>query len=261
MEVSAKSGRYVALGSSFAAGPGLMPRAEGSPRRSGRSAANYAHLLAAHLGLALDDVSFSGATTSDILAPNGRGFPAQLDSVRADTELVTMTAGGNDVGYLPALTGDSLPYPFSRLPRVKHNVAEAIDPRTLDERFDRLERNLTAIVRRIRDQAPDARVVLVDYLTILPPDPAVATGPLSASVADGGRHVADRLGRTTEAVASAEGCTFLPVGEASRDHHAWAVEPWTRRFHLSLRGGAPYHPNADGMRAIAGMLADLLETV
>lgn len=44
---------YVALGSSFAAGPGLRPRAPGSPRLSGRSAVNYAHLTAARLGRVL----------------------------------------------------------------------------------------------------------------------------------------------------------------------------------------------------------------
>ena len=42
---------YVAMGSSFAAGPGLPPRAPGSPRRAGRSAGNYAHLVASALGL------------------------------------------------------------------------------------------------------------------------------------------------------------------------------------------------------------------
>ena len=31
--------------------------------------------------------------------------------------------------------------------------------------------------------------------------------------------------------------------------------PWTRRFHYSLRGGAPYHPNLPGMQAVADLLA------
>ena len=45
--------RYVAVGSSFAAGPGLTPRAPASPRRAGRSSGNYAHLVARALGLDL----------------------------------------------------------------------------------------------------------------------------------------------------------------------------------------------------------------
>jgi hypothetical protein len=41
--------RYVALGSSMAAGPGILPRAKGAPWGSGRSARNYAHLVAERL--------------------------------------------------------------------------------------------------------------------------------------------------------------------------------------------------------------------
>src|ERR1700722_12018912 len=96
--------RYVAMGSSFGAGPGLTPRAPGSPRRAGRSAGNYAHLVAGALGLDLRDVTYSGATTSALLQSSAAGQPAQLDAVTPDTRLVTITAGGNDVGYLPRLT-------------------------------------------------------------------------------------------------------------------------------------------------------------
>jgi hypothetical protein len=41
-------------------------------------------------------------------------------------------------------------------------------------------------------------------------------------------------------------------------HHAWSAQPWTRRFHLSLREGAPYHPNVTGMSAIADLAAATL---
>jgi quercetin dioxygenase-like cupin family protein len=47
------------------------------------------------------------------------------------------------------------------------------------------------------------------------------------------------------------GSRYVSASAASADHHAWSAEPWTRRFHLSLRGGAPYHPNAAGMAAVA----------
>lgn len=50
--------RYIALGSSFAAGPRLRPRSPGSPRRAMRSSVNYAHLLAERLGLHLRDASW-----------------------------------------------------------------------------------------------------------------------------------------------------------------------------------------------------------
>jgi hypothetical protein len=44
----------------------------------------------------------------------------------------------------------------------------------------------------------------------------------------------------------------------SAEHHAWSAEPWTRRFHLTLRGGAAYHPNLAGMRAVATMVEEHL---
>jgi hypothetical protein len=40
---------YVALGGSFAAGPGIGRRAPGSPRPAMRSASNYPHLVAEDL--------------------------------------------------------------------------------------------------------------------------------------------------------------------------------------------------------------------
>ncbi|MGZ4526831.1 MAG: SGNH/GDSL hydrolase family protein, partial [Mycobacterium sp.] len=60
--------RYVALGSSMAAGPGIRPRAAGAPWGSGRSARNYPHLVAQQCDLDLVDVTFSGATTAHVLA-------------------------------------------------------------------------------------------------------------------------------------------------------------------------------------------------
>ena len=53
-----------ALGSSFAAGPGIEPVAD---RLAMRSARNYAHIVAARLGLRLTDLTVSGATTTSAI--------------------------------------------------------------------------------------------------------------------------------------------------------------------------------------------------
>jgi lysophospholipase L1-like esterase len=235
--------RYVALGSSFAAGPGLRPRAEGSPRAAGRSSVNYAHLVAEQLELALTDVTFSGATTADVLKAGKR--PAQLDAVTADTELVTITIGGNDIGYLGALTLGSVPAILG-----PKQLAAILDPYTLDDRFDKLRDALTQIAARVREQAPDARLVFVEYLNILPPAGVPAHRP-NERVAEWGRTVAARLSELTRSVAAGTGSEVLPVADFSHSHNAWSEEPWTRRFHLGLRGGAPFHPNYEGMRQVA----------
>ncbi|TXI53573.1 GDSL-type esterase/lipase family protein, partial [Mycolicibacter arupensis] len=104
--------RYVALGSSMAAGPGIRPSAPGAPRAAGRSARNYPHLVAHALGLDLCDVTFSGATTAHLLSERQRGVPPQIETLNGSEALVTITIGGNDVGYVPLLMAAALPGPL-----------------------------------------------------------------------------------------------------------------------------------------------------
>lgn len=250
--------RYVAMGSSFAAGPGISPRVPGSPRAAGRSAANYAHLVARRLRLDLIDVTFSGATTQDFLTRTAAGRPAQTDAVTSATRLVTLTGGGNDVGWAPRILLSSLPRPIRAIPPVRRQLGSFADPDATEQRFRVLRENLLQIAAQVRRRAPDAAMVFVDYLTVLPPDAATSTGVLPPDVAEWGRGVARRLSDITRAVAAATGSVFVAVSAASAGHHAWSAEPWTRRFHLGLRGGAPYHPNAAGMQAVAGLVVSAL---
>jgi len=184
--------RYVAMGSSFAAGPGIGRRAPGGPRAAGRSSANYAHLVARHLALELDDVTFSGATTQDILAATAAGRPAQIDAVTPATKLVTLTGGGNDVGWAPRVLLSSLPRPVWAIPPVRRQLDSYADPDLTEQRFGTLRENLLKIAAEVRRRAPESRLVFVDYLTVLPPDGTTPTGVLPADVAEWGRAVARR---------------------------------------------------------------------
>ncbi len=185
--------RYVAMGSSFAAGPGIGRRAPGSPRAAGRSSANYAHLFARRLGLDLDDVTFSGATTQDILAATAAGRPAQIDAVTSATKLVTLTGGGNDVGWAPRILPSSLPRPVRAIPPVRRQLDSYTDPDLTEQRFGTLRDNLLKIAAEVRRRAPESPLAFVDYLTVLPPDGTTPTGVLPADVAEWGRAVARRL--------------------------------------------------------------------
>ena len=246
--------RYVAMGSSFGAGPGVGRRAAGSPRKAGRSSINYAHLVASRLRLDLDDVTFSGATAAQMLDSGVPGTPSQLDAVTAGTRLVTITAGGNDAGYLPGLVSASLPVIARIAPPVRRRVADTRSREGLDERFSHLQHTMTQLVRAIEHRAPGCLIVLVDYLTVLPADESVSTSPLPSETAAWGRDAAARLAAVTKAVARSESCLYAAASEISRDHDAWSSVPWTKRFHYSLRGGAPYHPNAVGMAAVADLV-------
>jgi lysophospholipase L1-like esterase len=250
--------RYVALGSSMAAGPGILPRAQGAPRWSGRSARNYPHLVAAQMNLELVDVTFSGATTGHILADRQHGAPPQIAALDGSETLVTVTIGGNDVGYVPLLMAAALPRPARRLPLLGTRVAELLDrdarDRVLAEAFD----SLRAVGKAVRERAPQARVFFVDYLTMLPPA-GVSAPPLSPADADLGRHVAATLERLTADAASATGCEVVGAAAASRQHHAWSAEPWTTtpaKYIVPLPcRPAPFHPNSTGMRAVAEVVA------
>lgn len=250
--------RYVALGSSMASGPGISPRAEGAPWRSGRSARNYPHLVAERAGLELVDVTYSGATTAHVLAERQNGAPPQLTALNGSETLVTVTIGGNDVGYVPLLMAASLPSITRRLPLVGGRIAELLDRDARELALSRVFDSLCEVGRSIRRRAPQARVLFVDYLTLLPPSGQKAP-PLSGEHADLGRHVATTLEQLTAKAAAATDCEVVSAAAASRDHHAWSRHPWTVKVVVPLPGRpAPLHPNEAGMRAVADLIVSRL---
>jgi lysophospholipase L1-like esterase len=249
------SGRYVALGSSMAAGPFIAPRANGSPVRAGRSARNYPHLAASALRLDLVDVTFSGATTAHVLRDEQFDAPPQIGALDGSEALVTVTIGGNDVGYVPLLTAACLPWPAQWRPVIGAGIRNLRDRSARDRALDEVAVSLCEVGEAVRRRAPNARVLFVDYPTILPPAGQKAC-PLSNTDADLGRHVAARLEKLTADAAAATGCGLVKAGEASRRHHAWSADPWTAGVTLPLPGRPmPMHPNVAGMRAVADLVA------
>jgi lysophospholipase L1-like esterase len=245
------TGRYVALGSSMAAGPGIRPRAPGAPFGSGRSTRNYAHLVAGQLNLDLVDVTFSGATTAQLLAESQRGAPPQISALDGSESLVTITIGGNDVGYVPLLMAAALRGSIARLAPA---IAARLDREAREPAFGQVGDSLRAVGAAVRRRAPQARVVFVDYLTLLPPAEMPAA-PLSADDAELGRHVAACLEELTAGAAQATGCDLVCAGAASRDHHCWSTEPWAMGAGWPLPWRpAPFHPNVAGMRAVADLI-------
>lgn len=239
--------RYVALGSSMAAGPGISPRAPGSPRRALRSARNYPHLLAAELDAQLVDVTYSGATTANVLDVPQYGAPPQVEALDGSEELVTLTIGGNDVGFVPMLMAAWFPGPVSLL------FGSVFDEEQRERAFAELPERLDGVLAAIRERSPRARVLVVDYLTVLPP--TGRAGRVGAAHTDLGRSICTRLDAALAEAAPRNGAELVAVSRASRDHHPWSRDPWT------VGGGPvlpwkpfPFHPNAAGMRATAEII-------
>lgn len=252
--------KYVAMGSSFASGPGLTTPADSPPSGCGRSADNYAHQLARRRGLALTDVSCAGAQTTNLLGPWGAKAP-QLDAVDADTRLVTVTIGGNDLGYMAALMTASC--------RNVAASAAAADPAAhcppaaqapSDAAYSEVEDRMRQIAAEVHRKAPAARLLFVQYFTVLPAHGTCAATPLTDAQADDARKLARRLSELTARAAKVGGAEVLEIDRLSVDHDACAREPWVNGY---PRPGAPvkgvfYHPNLAGMTAVADALDRLL---
>jgi lysophospholipase L1-like esterase len=238
----------------MAAGPGIRPGANGAPLRAGRSARNYPHLVAEKLGLDLVDVTYSGATTANVLSEPQHGTAPQVEALDGSEDLVTVTIGGNDAGYVPLLFAASVPRLIRSLPLIGRRLRDQLDPTARDRALVEVAKALKEIGRTLRQRSPRAKVLFVDYLTMLPPA-GTAAPPISGADAALGRRIADTLERITGEAAADTGCEWVRVAEASRAHHAWSALPWTTKFGIPLPGGpAPLHPNAEGMRAVADLV-------
>src|SRR5262249_24076087 len=162
-----------------------------------------------------------GATTAHVLTDSQHGAPPQIAALDGSENLVTVTIGGNDVGYIPLLMAASLPHAARGLPPLRGHIRELLDRAARDRALAGAFASLCAVGRALRERSSRARVLFVDYLTVLPATGAPAR-PLSATDADLGRHVAATLERLTADAAAATGCEVVGAAAASRHHHAWS---------------------------------------
>src|ERR687896_2523654 len=92
---------YVSLGDSFTAGP-FIP-VQQPPYGCLKSDRNYPSLAAPDLGQPVfRDASCSGAETEDMTQPQGVSpgpNPPQFDRLDAETQIVSVGIGGNEIGF------------------------------------------------------------------------------------------------------------------------------------------------------------------
>lgn len=144
---AARSDRFVALGDSYSSGVGSRDYyADGT--RCHRSPEAYSSLIAADYSLDLTLVACSGATTRDVLRH-------QLRRLTRGTGYVTITVGGNDIGFTSVLTECAKPAWLG-------SCSDAIEVAT-STMTGELPDRLSKVLARIKRRAPRARVVVAGY--------------------------------------------------------------------------------------------------
>ncbi len=252
-------GRYVALGDSYTAGPLVgPPTAEDAPLGCIQSINNYPHLIRPLTGLRdFTDVSCSGGQTKDMTTSQGvTPGPAkpQFDALTADTRLVTVGIGGNDVGFSSIATDCLNASPFGTPCKDKF-VKNGVD--TLAQRMIDNGPKVGAVLRGIKQRSPLAKIFLVGYPDILPengqgcwPILPVSNGDIKYLIT-----VEKNLNAMLKAQADANGAVYVDTYTPSIGHDACQgpAKRWIEAVVPTLPG-APIHPNTAGEAAMAAIV-------
>jgi lysophospholipase L1-like esterase len=175
---------YVALGDSYTAdvlsGP-LPPTTEFVPLGCAQSSADYPHQVARLLHVAqFHDSSCGSATTGDMTQPQSVPFggtaPPQFGALGPGVDLVTIGIGGNDVGFVSDAESclNLVPTPIPGAPEglggscAARLTAGGVDQ--IDEAIKATAPKIATVLGEIRQRAPNARILLVNYLDAVPLD-------------------------------------------------------------------------------------------
>jgi lysophospholipase L1-like esterase len=231
LPASAPPVRYVALGDSYSAGTGSGPYSAAG-RACERSADAYPQLWASrHAPASFVSVACAGATTATVRA-------SQLSVLTARTTLVSITVGGNDVGFSQVMRTCVLELDSACLKAVA--TAESSARKILPARLD-------STLRAIRTRAPLATIVLLGYpdLYDLSRSPeCVGIGTTKRNALNQGADVLDRV---LSAAAARNGDTFADVRPEFASHQICdGGASYLNALTYPL--DSSYHPNAAGQK-------------
>lgn len=255
--VDLRESNHVALGDSYSS-MGSREAPLLGPQYCLRSDDNYPSLLDADT-----DVTCQGAVTGHIVGtrvtPDGE-LPAQVDALGPDTDVVTLTIGGNDIGFGPIVdcVGRSM----------KEHVTSACQRmlgETVQMEMDELPQLLDDVHHQIRERTGgdgDSAVVLATgYMPLIGPRDTRGNCPglafVSSEDVTWAKGLFEQLnGMIREAAERHDARYVMPEGFAN--HSACADRPGERWVDfLGERTDAyPMHPTSAGQRA----MADAVET-
>ncbi|MFD4255587.1 SGNH/GDSL hydrolase family protein [Amycolatopsis thermoflava] len=216
---------YVALGDSYSSGVGAGSYLDSSSCK--RSSNAYPVLYAGQTSASLDFQACSGAKTSDVLNN-------QVSALSDETDLVTISVGGNDAGFAGVmqdciLGGDS--GCKTAIDNAKAFVNGTL-PGLLEKTYG-----------EIRSRAPEATVIVLGY-----PHFYKIGGFCSVGLSDTSRGYinsgADALDSVIQKEASEAGFAFADVRPAFTGHEICSGSAWLHSVTYPI--DESYHPTATG---------------
>jgi lysophospholipase L1-like esterase len=250
---------YVALGDSYSAASGVLPPDVGAPLLCLRSSRNYPHVIAAETGARLTDVTCGAAETKHFTTAQYPGVAPQINAVNAQTDLITMTIGGNDSGVFigailscGALGVITLGHGSPCKDLYGSSFQDTVRTKTFPA--------LVAALQAVRAKAPQARVAILGYPWIVPETGGCFTKmPLARGDVPYLRALQSTLNDAVQRAAAATGATYVDMSEVSDGHDAckpigvrW-IEPV-----LQTTNPVVVHPNALGEAKMAAQAITVL---
>ncbi|WP_018157734.1 SGNH/GDSL hydrolase family protein [Demetria terragena] len=228
----AAAGAYVALGDSFSAGTGTKSKVDDCYR----SQLGYPALLAQKSGLNLDYQACSGATTAGVR-------DNQLGTLNSSTAFVTMTIGGNDVGFADVLLECAKP---GWLSDCEGAIAggTAILNGSLPGRYDEL-------FGTIKNKATNAKVTVGGYPHLFNGEDCNAATFFSPDEQSSLNSSTSSLGELIKSKAGAYGFGYVDPVSTFKGHAVCDNPEWING--LSNPVEESYHPNRAGNEAYASL--------
>lgn len=247
--------QYVALGDSYSAASGVLPLDLKAPVECLRSVKNYPHVIAAKTGYAFTDVTCGAAETRHFATKQYFNTPPQLDAVTADTDLVTMTIGGNDSGvFINTILkcgqeglrtlGNGNPCQTKYGTTFADTIKNVTYP------------SLVTALNAVHAKAPGARVAIMGYPWIMPATGGCFTKmPVATGDVPYVRSIQATLNDAVRRAAAATGSVYVNLSVLSNGHDA--CQPYGVRWvEPALLGNNPVivHPNALGEAKMAAAM-------
>ena len=216
---------YAALGDSYSSGVGTGSYTLDSACK--RSVYAYPYLWTQkHAGTTLSFVACSGAKTSDLLA-------SQIQAVTSSTTLVTMTIGGNDIGFASLIQQCTLSDCSAALDSTRANLDATLDI-PLDNVFSAVKHN-----------APNAKVVVLGYPHVFSGASCFGTLGISSTEETKANLLSDALDKVISTQAGLYGVTYVSALGPFTGHAVCSSSPWLNGLNL-FNTTESYHPNKAG---------------